>query len=102
MFLCSTAICMGVAQYLAHRRCLVAEKKMYTLIDEENEALKDKGLKWYLPKNSEMIELQMNYNLFVNKLAPKKSALNDDDEIAYKTYNSGWKYRNAPALNDDF
>lgn len=126
MFLSGAAITMGIASCFALWNHLAAEREMKALIDEENKALLEEGLKWYLPKGSEIIELctdckcenKLSCNdekIVFNSYQPSqtinlltdyrflfsKPALNDE-EIVYKLFQPGETFRNASAINDEY
>lgn len=79
MFLSGAAITMGIASCFALWNHLAAEREMKALIDEENKALLEEGLKWYLPKGSEIIELCTDCKC-ENKLSC------NDEKIVFNSY----------------
>ena len=71
------------------------QNEIQGIIDEENEGIIEKGLRWYLPKNSETIELCTDYKFFANK------AINDEEENIQNTSKKPEKFMNKPAINED-
>jgi len=94
MFCFGATVTLGIAGCFAFWDHLAAQRQIKALIDEENKALLQKGLRWYLPKGSETIELLTDYKFLFNQPAFS------NEEIAYESYKLNQKFRNPPARND--
>jgi len=95
VFLVPFSISIGIAGCLALREYSKTPEKIQNLIDEENQYLVQKGLRWHLQKNSEIIELRTDYKFPVNK-----RALNDE-EIEYKPTKDWRMYMTKSAINEE-
>jgi len=71
------------------------QKKIQAIIDKENEAIIERGLRWHLPKNSQTIELCTDYKFFANK-----QAINDEENIQ-NPYKRPQSFLNNPAINEN-
>jgi len=67
-------ISLGIIGCLALWEYRRTEKEKRAVIDEENQVLREKGVRWYLPENSQTIELHTDY-----KFLRYRSEINDED-----------------------
>jgi len=102
---CQSALCkmsrvgcigVGITGCLAFLSYKNTERKVQELISKENKQLIEKGLRWYLPKNSQTLELHTDYKFYKTNLSIK------DEEIMSRKVDQDRKmFRNPSTINDD-
>lgn len=86
---------LGLTGCLAYFPYWKTERKVRDLIDQENQALVEKGLRWYLPQNSQTLELHTDYKFY------KANPSIKDEEIMSHKIKEKKTFRNPSAINDE-
>jgi len=94
-----TCIGMGITGCLVFRSYGNTEKKVQDLIDKENQALVEKGLRWCLPRDSRTLELHADDKFYKTNLSIK------DEEVMWssafsESHQDEKTCRSSPAMND--